>query len=186
MRPGEETSSSRTLDGLLIREAAVHEASLLAALIRAAFQDVADRFGLTPENSPTHPSNCAPGWIETTVSQGVWYFIAEAGGEVQGCVALEQADPEVFYLERLAVLPRFRRRGVGRTLVRHALKQARDRGGRRVELGLIANQPELQNFYQRLGFTLVRTARFDHLLFEVAFMAHALEPEAPEPDPTPG
>jgi N-acetylglutamate synthase-like GNAT family acetyltransferase len=167
------------LDSLVIREAKPNDVRLLADLIREAFQTVADRFGLTPENSPTHPSNCAPAWTLAAFKKGVRYFIAEAGGEASGCVALERTGPEVCYLERLAVLPRFRRQGLGQALVRHTLSQARVWGASRVELGLIAQQSELLRFYERLGFTLLRTARFDHLLFEVAFMAQTLQPERP-------
>lgn len=170
----DDPESNGSPDHLVIREAGFGDTRLLANLIREAFQTVTDRFGLTPENSPTHPSNCVPAWIKAALEKGVRYFIAEAEDEALGCVALERSGPEVCYLERLAVLPRLRRQGVGQALVRHALGQARDWGASRVELGLIARQTELLHFYERLGFTLTRTARFDHLLFEVAFMARSL------------
>jgi N-acetylglutamate synthase-like GNAT family acetyltransferase len=176
---GRDDPESDGPDHLVIREAGLGDARLLANLIREAFQTVADRFGLTPENSPTHPSNCVPAWLEAALEKGVRYFIAEAEDEAVGCVALERSGPEVCYLERLAVLPRSRRQGVGQALVRHALGQARAWGASRVELGLIAKQTELLRFYERLGFTLTRTARFDRLLFEVAFMARTLQPEGP-------
>ena len=48
----------------IIRTADVHEASLLAHLIRSAYGDVATRFNLTPQNCPKHPSNCTPDWVK--------------------------------------------------------------------------------------------------------------------------
>ena len=41
-----------------IREAGFNDISLLAGLVRECFQDVAERFGLTLENCPKHPSHC--------------------------------------------------------------------------------------------------------------------------------
>ena len=89
-------------------------------LIRASFADVAGRFDLTPENAPTHPSNCTPEWILTAMGKGVAFLLLESPQGAVGCVAVERADREVCYLERLAVLPEYRRKGHGRELVGHA------------------------------------------------------------------
>jgi hypothetical protein len=41
-----------------IREADPDDKVLLTRLIRDSYRDVAERFNLTPENCPKHPSNC--------------------------------------------------------------------------------------------------------------------------------
>ena len=43
---------------LHIREADSSDVSLLGVLVRECFQDVAERFNLTLENCPKHPSHC--------------------------------------------------------------------------------------------------------------------------------
>ena len=101
----------------VIEEAAEADADLLASLIRRAFADVAVRFGLTPKDSPRHPSNCSPDWIRSAFALGIRHFVLKTPGGPAGCVALEQANAHVCYLERLAVLPAYRqewlRRGPG-------------------------------------------------------------------------
>jgi N-acetylglutamate synthase-like GNAT family acetyltransferase len=159
---------------VVIRQATRDDVPLLAEVIRVAFRDVADRFALTAETCPTHPSNCATAWIEKALDKGVRYYIGEEGGKAWGCVALERADPEVCYLERLAVLPEFRRKGLGKALVDHVLAEARALGARRVEIAIIAEQRELGAWYQRLGFLPTKSARFDHLPFQVSFMSRSL------------
>lgn len=159
----------------VIREAAEADADLLASLIRGAFADVAVRFGLTPENSPTHPSNCTPEWIRSAFAKGIRHFVLETPGGPAGCVALEQANAEVCYLERLAVLPAYRRNGFGEALVNYAVEKARGLGVRRVELGMVAAQTELREWYERLGFSVTTIVRFEGTRFEVAFMRKALE-----------
>ncbi|MBN1889574.1 MAG: GNAT family N-acetyltransferase [Thermoflexales bacterium] len=160
--------------GFAIRDATANDAELLASLIRVAFRDVAERFTLTPSNCPTHPSNCTVEWIEAGLEKGLRYYVLEEGENACGCVALEQAGPDVCYLERLAVLPRFRHKGYGRALVEHVLEQAGRLGAGRVELGIIAGQDELRAWYEGLGFCVERTAKFKHLPFRVAFMARQL------------
>lgn len=153
-----------------ITDATEADAELLASLIRASFADVAERFGLTPENSPTHPSNCTPEWIHTAFAKGDRYYIVQTPQGPAGCVALEHANADVCYLERLAILPRFRRRGFGEALVNHVMNRARELEAERVEIGTISADAPLRAWYEKLGFSVTGTARFEHLPFEVTFM----------------
>ncbi len=164
-----------------IRQATVDDAARLAAVIRESFQDVAQRFELTADNAPTHPANCQTDWVEKAMAKGVRYYALELDGETVGCVALERAGPKahfperqtgprVCYLERLSVLPPFRRQGLGATLVHHALAEARGWGANRVEIAIIAAQDELQAWYEGFGFSLINTKNFHRLPFTVAFL----------------
>ncbi len=153
-----------------IRDAISQDDELLARIIRESFRDVAERFGLTPENCPTHPSNCTPQWIASEMAKGVAYYVVEEGGTPCGCVALERAGPEVCYLERLAVLPSHRRSGYGTALVHHVLEEARRVGAGRLEFAIIARQSGLRDWYERLGFAVKNTKSFSHLPFDVTFM----------------
>jgi len=154
----------------VIRDATVEDVLCLTELIRESFADVALRLGLSPENCPTHPSNCQPEWVRADFARSNRYWIVEQDGQPCGCVALEQKGPDEFRLRRLAVLPACRRRGLGAALVRHALAEAAKRGARTVELGTLADDKELQQWYSKLGFAYKNTARFEHLPFAVAFM----------------
>lgn len=143
----------------------------MADVIQRSFRPVAERFGLTRENAPRHPSNCAPDWIERDMGRGVVYFVIECEGRVAGCVALELANPEVCYLERLAVLPDQREHGFGKALVNHALCRAKALGARRVDIGIIAEDTELRDWYKEIGFAEGESKEFPHLPFRVAFMS---------------
>lgn len=159
---------------MFIRPATPNDIPTLSSVIRAAFADVAERFGLTPENCPRHPSNCQPEWISDALAKGTCYFVLEHEGRIIGCVALEQAQTAVCYLERLAVLPEYRKQGAGKTLVEQALMEARRRGAQRVEIGIIAAHESLRAWYASFGFEEIRRASFPHLPFEVLFMRRNL------------
>jgi N-acetylglutamate synthase-like GNAT family acetyltransferase len=148
---------------------------LLAALIQRAYKDVAERFGLTPDNCPKHPSNYTADWIEKDFARGVIYCILERDDRPVGCAAIENAGPEICYLERLAVLPDYRRNGYGRKLADHVLTKAKARGAKQVGIGIIAEQTDLKQWYQKIGFVEGETKKFEHLPFQVTFMTYRLQ-----------
>jgi len=156
---------------LKIRAGAQKDIGILTEIIRSSFRDVADRFGLTQENCPKHPSHCTADWIQGDMDRGVTYFILEDNGFASGCVALELVGSKLCYLERLAVRPPRRRRGFGRALVNYVLAEAERSGARRVSIGIIAEQTELKSWYQKIGFIEAKTKEFAHLPFRVTFMS---------------
>lgn len=160
-----------------IRKATDKDVALLANLIRTSFKDVAARFHLSKHNCPTHPSYCTPEWIKTAFLKGVEYFILTRYSEPIGCVALQRANREVYYMERLAVLPEYRNQGFGRMLVEHCLQIAIQRRAKRVEAGIMADQQELLEWYRRLGFRFKQRGRLHHLPFSVAYLYCDLQEE---------
>lgn len=153
-----------------IREANSADKSLLSRLVRQSYRDVADRFKLTPANCPRHPSNCKDEWIENDFARGVSYFILEHGNIPAGCVAIERADDDLCYLERLAVMPHERKKGLGSELVEHIFRSARELGSKNISIGIIAAQTELKQWYRKFGFVEGETKEFSHLPFRVTFM----------------
>ncbi len=159
-----------------IREAKEKDIALLAGLIRDSFKEVADRFNLSRENTPTHPSFCTDEWVESAMEKGIRFFVSGSENVPCGCAAMEEAGSGVCYLERLAVLPLYRRRGYGAALVSYILDQARESGADRVEIAVISDQLELIDWYYKLEFSEKNKARFEHLPFEVTFMFINLTP----------
>jgi diamine N-acetyltransferase len=158
--------------GYQLRIGTKADIDVLVEMIQDSFLDVADRFGLTVQNSPTHPSNCRAEWLLREMNRGVIFYILENEGQPVGCVALEKISDEVCYLERLAVLPRHRRHGFGAALVKHVLSEARLLNVYRVEIAMIAEHKELQHWYEKLGFEEVERKNFPQLIFQVTFMSY--------------
>jgi ribosomal protein S18 acetylase RimI-like enzyme len=161
-----------------IRSVAPQDAAILAALIRRSFRGVAERFRLTPDNCPTHPSNCTEEWITFDLSRGKQFFLLEVGGRPAGCVAITRSDDRTGKIERLAVLPEARRHGCGSLLLEHALQALRGMGLARAELAIIAQHDDLCDWYVRRGFAVTGTREFPHLPFAAAFLSMDLCPPA--------
>lgn len=166
---------------IAIRSSELPDAALLARLIALSHRDVAQRFGLTAENCPKHPSMCTEEWLRNDFSRGERYFVLELGHEPVACVATENPNAEVAYLNRLSVLPAYRRQGIGERLVRHVVEDARARSAKTLSIGIIAEYVELERWYAKLGFVPGETRRFPHLPFTVRYMAYALDSVEREP-----
>jgi GNAT superfamily N-acetyltransferase len=157
-----------------IRETGMLQAATLASLIRESYRDVAQRFDLTPQNCPKHPSNCTPDWVEKDMDRGVVYYCLDQHEIPVGCVALEKANAQEGYLERLAVLPDNRRNGLGRALVHHVFEVAIAVGLSRIGIGIISQQLDLKQWYEKMGFVEQEIKTFPHLPFRVSLLSYTL------------
>ncbi len=153
------------------------EAKTLAQIIARANRSVARQFALDQDNAPAHPSFCTADWIRDGQNRGETYFILEAKGKDVGCVAYESPEPDVAYLNRLAVLPEFQGQGMGKKLVDHIIDQAKKDQKKTISIGIIKAHLELAAWYGALGFERTGTKEFDHLPFNVQFMAYTIPPE---------
>ena len=153
-----------------LREATQKDEVTLAMLVSTGNQDVALKFGLTAENCPRHAAFCTGAWIHSDLERGVRYFILEGGGKPVACVGYEKANPDLAYLIRLAVLPVYRRRGIGERLVQHILHLARAEGIGTVSIGVIGDHPHLMRWYEKIGFQPGEIKYFPHLPFSVLYM----------------
>ena len=133
-------------------------------------QMVAERFGLTPENYPKSVAFHTDERVQADIERGIQYYILEDNAMACGCVALERPEPEFCYMGRLAVLPECRRKGFGKALATRIFYEAWELGVRRVELGMIAEDVKLAEWYGRLGFVPNGTKQLDGFPFKVGFM----------------
>jgi ribosomal protein S18 acetylase RimI-like enzyme len=78
-------------------------------------------------------------------------FVAEAGGAVVGSV-MAGYDGHRGWIYSLAVLPEYRRRGVGSRLMRHAEEQLKLLGCPKINLQIMQGNEAVEAFYRKLGY----------------------------------
>jgi GNAT superfamily N-acetyltransferase len=93
---------------------------------------------------------------------GLW--LARAGDEGIGCVALRPLDTGTAEVKRMYVTPAWRGRGVGRALLESLLAAARKRGYATLRLGTLDDMLAAQALYQSLGFAPIARYRPDELV----------------------
>lgn len=65
-----------------IREGNKSDILIISEVIQKSYSTVAQRYGLTLENCPKHPSNCSIEWVENDTERGVKYLVIESGNEI--------------------------------------------------------------------------------------------------------
>src|SRR4029450_8586187 len=127
------------------------DVDLFRSVRLAALEDSPDAFGETLEGAR------AADWHARTISGATLsdraVFLAVAHDVPVGMVFVRcAANPDPAFLGGMGVSPEFRRRGVGRLLVQHALVFLRSAGQVDVSLWVTRGHSEVLAFYRSLGF----------------------------------
>jgi diamine N-acetyltransferase len=145
-------------------------------VIRQSFKTVADQFGFTEENAPTNAAFMTFERLHQSLSSGTRIFALYDKTVMAGTIALERSrdNDEVYYIERLAVLPVFRYRGFGKSMMDYAFHEVKKLGGKKISIGIINENAILKRWYLSYGFVETSVKTFDHLPFSVCFMEMAV------------
>lgn len=128
-----------------LREAHSDDAGLLHDILMRAFSEYAGR--LDPP-SGVHSETIAS--VRKKLHEG-GPLICEVGGEVAGCV-FYAPKAGYLYVGRLAVVPEYRRRGIGDLLLRAAERRATELGLSHVRLGVRLALGKLRAYYEARGY----------------------------------
>jgi ribosomal protein S18 acetylase RimI-like enzyme len=149
------------------------------AVIRAAFQTVADDFGFTETQVPTNAAFLTLDQLQTAQTRGDRILALRVDGRIVGSVSLRASTSRaVVELERLAVAPPFRHQGYGGVLVERSCAIAAADGATTISVGIIATNTLLRRWYERHGFAVTATRTFEHLPFTVWYLQRPATPEA--------
>jgi|SRR5215831_10453130 len=96
--------------------------------------------------------------IRGYIDEGVVH-VAMTGGVAIGHAQVVRREGTTHELRSLAVLPSFRRRGIGTRLVDRSVAWVRVRSGERLLVGTATADLENLRFYQQLGFRMLRVER---------------------------
>ena len=147
-------------------------------VIQESFLTVAGEFNFTEENCPSNPAFTKPEKLEQMRDSGISMFGLFEGGRQIGFVALERATNQLFYIERLAVLPEFRHKGYGKALLDFAFDYLKAQGAKQASIGIVNENSVLKHWYRCYGFQEIDLKKYEHLPFTVCFMEKAVQEEA--------
>ena len=115
--------------------------------------------------------------VHSILLKGGHIFMAHAGAEAVGCVALMPMRDGVYEVSKMAVSPHLRGRGIGRRLLQHSIAQARSIGARSLFLGSNTRLKDAVHLYESVGFRHVKPETLPPMPYSRAdvFMELSLE-----------
>ena len=90
--------------------------------------------------------------VERLLAERVDFFVLRCGGAAAGCCGIQNIQGEYGELKRFYVRPEFRRKGLGKILLRHLEEFARAQGFPIVRLETGVYQLEAMNLYESSGY----------------------------------
>jgi putative acetyltransferase len=159
LAPGDDATAFRTLNEEWITRYFILEAKDLETL-----------------NNPVH----------SILLKGGYIFMAYAGEEAVGCVALISMRDGFYELSKMAVYPHLRGRGLGRQLLQYAITHARSIGARSLFLGSNTRLKDAVHLYESVGFRHVKPETLPPMPYSRAdvFMEMPLEPDSSRSKPS--
>lgn len=100
-----------------------------------------------------HQADIFPGWEESPFWERERY-VAEEKGTVVGSYILDKKSRKTGEIVNINVIPERRKRGIGRLLLAHAIRTAREKGFKILLAGVANSDIGWFAFYQREGFNL--------------------------------
>ncbi|MCP3768391.1 MULTISPECIES: GNAT family N-acetyltransferase [Streptomyces] len=149
---------SLTESALVFRDATDADVDGLVALIESAYRGDSSRAGWTTEADILQGQRTDPeGVREVVESPDSRLLTVERGGRIVACCQLEHRGDHV-YFGMFAVSPGLQGAGLGKTIIAHAERQARETwGAREMHMTVITVREDLIAWYERRGYR--RTGR---------------------------
>ena len=160
----------------MIREINRNDIPECVEIIKKSFKTVADEFGFTMENAPRFTA------FATTEDRLNWQidnehrlmFVYEQDGVLCGYYSLLMQDNNECELNNLAVLPEYRHKQIGKSLLDDAFEKAKALGCSKMKIGIVEENKRLRKWYEENGFAHVGTEKFDFFPFTCGYMEKQL------------
>jgi ribosomal protein S18 acetylase RimI-like enzyme len=137
-----------------LRPATEADFPAIVALMNAAFRG---KEGWSIEGEYITGERTNISLLTEETAKGTLYLLANdtndsANSTLQGCVSLQAASPQKWYLGSLTVRPDLQKSGFGRELLTSAEQYAAANGARTIEMTVVHVREALISWYERRGY----------------------------------
>lgn len=159
----------------IIEVETAEQIAVVTGIINRSFQTVADEFLFTKETVPGFPAYISIEKISGQIRDGLNMYLYEEGDRNVGCIGICFSDgANGCKVERLAVIPEFRHRGIGKKLMEFIENKAKLMNEETLQLEIVHENSILKNWYSANGFVELRIDTYDHLPFKVGVLEKKL------------
>ena len=156
----------------MIKAVAAKDIAECVKVIRESFSTVADELGITVENAPRFTA------FATTEERLKWHLTGDHrpmyafwdNGTIVGYYSLLLQENKECELNNLCVMPAYRHKGIGESLLKHAFKTAGELNCNQINIGIVEENKVLRKWYESFGFVHTGTKKFDFFPFTCGYM----------------
>jgi len=162
---------------LTIGEINKDKSDIVADIIRKSFSEQAQILGINQKDYPNYVAFETSGNIKNKIENGEVIVIAWLNDMPIGTVRyiIDKENPLKGYINRLAVLPEYRRKAYGKILMAYAEEKLFQSGVKIIEISVVKKFDKLEKYYENLGYEYMRDQSFPSLPFEVRFMVKSIK-----------
>ena len=141
-------------------------------VIRKSFRTVAEEFGFNEENAPefTAFSTTEERLYRQMNEEHRPMYVFCDDGKICGYYSLEMQGEGECELSNLAVLPAYRHQRIGKKLLDHAVKTAKDAGCITLNISIVEENKVLRKWYEKNGAVHIGTKKYDFFPFTCGYM----------------
>ncbi|MGN0538810.1 MAG: GNAT family N-acetyltransferase [Candidatus Fimenecus sp.] len=160
----------------MIKELTKKDIPECVCVIKESFMTVANEFGFTVENAPKFTAfSMNIERLETQYeTENRLMFAYFDGGKPIGFYSLNILKSDECELNNLSVLPAYRHKKIGEKMLLHAIKQAKEKNCKIMQIGIVEENKVLCSWYEKFGFIHIGTKKFEFFPFTCGYMKKLL------------
>ena len=146
-----------------------NDSTIITEIVNKSFITVANEFDYTIKNAPMFPAFIKKDIIEKQILKGLKMYVYKVGNKIIGSIGYSFKNNK-YTIERLSVLPEYRHKNIGKTLMVIIENKIKEKNGLSVKVEIVNNNIRLKEWYKKLGYKEVEVQEFNHLPFKVGIM----------------
>ena len=161
----------------MIKEISKNEIAECVNVIRNSFLTVANEFGFTVENAPRFTAFAInEEWLtyQLEIEHRPMAAYFDDNGKILGYYSLQYLENSECELNNLCVLPEARHKKIGEALLDDAIACAKDKGCKKIKIGIVEENKVLRRWYEAHGFIHTHTQKYDFFPFTCGYMEREL------------
>ena len=127
----------------------LYDSKAIAKILNEGFLAFAEEYNFTKENAPNHLAFIDSDGVQAWLDNGLKMFGYKIDGEAIACAGYSHKNEKIFLIERLAVLPEYQNRGIGRKLMVFIESLIKDMGGSIAEIHVTDSNKKLKDWYNK-------------------------------------
>jgi ribosomal protein S18 acetylase RimI-like enzyme len=143
----------------------VNDSNIITNILNKAFFTVAQELHFTKENASTFPAFIHADRIEKSLKNGLRMFGYVIDEQIIACAGFSHYKDETYFIERLATLPEYRHRGIGKKMMDFVEIQIKNIGGKNIEIHVVDKNTPLREWYKQLHYKEIRIDEIPSLPF---------------------